>query len=95
MYKLVNSDALEALKTLDNESIDCVATSPPYWNLRDYNHKEQLGSEKCFTTYLNRLWHIFDEVKRVLKPSGTCWVNISDTYAGKNYHSNSVSRNRH
>jgi DNA modification methylase len=57
-----------------------VITSPPYWNLRDYNTPGQLGQEPTYTEYLDKLIAIFAEVKRVLKPTGTCWVNLGDTY---------------
>src|SRR5260370_20664402 len=58
-----------------------VMTSPPYWALRDYGVDGQLGLELSFEEYINKLCDIFDEVKRVLKTDGTCWVNIGDTYA--------------
>jgi site-specific DNA-methyltransferase (adenine-specific) len=57
-------------------------TSPPYWALRDYGVKGQLGLEPTFDEYINKLCNIFDEVKRVLRDDGTCWVNLGDTYFG-------------
>jgi site-specific DNA-methyltransferase (adenine-specific) len=78
--KIINGNSLDVLKTLPNNSIDCCITSPPYWGLRDYGHEEQLGSEKHFKDFINNLCNVFDEVKRVLKPSGTCFVNLGDTY---------------
>lgn len=78
--KIICGDALIELKKLPNESIDCVITSPPYWALRDYGIKEQLGLETTFQEYIFKLCDIFDEVRRVLKNEGTCWVNIGDTY---------------
>lgn len=81
MNKILNGDCLEVLKTLPDESIDCVMTSPPYWALRDYGVEGQLGLEPTFQEYINKLCDIFDEVKRVLKKEGTCWVNMGDTYA--------------
>ena len=83
---LYNWDAPTVLKTLPNSSIDCVVTSPPYWALRDYGVEGQLGLEPTFQEYLEKLWAIFDEVYRVLKPTGTCWVNLGDTYSqGKTF----------
>ncbi len=79
---ILNGDALTHLKELPNESIDCVMTSPPYWALRDYGVKGQLGLEPTFKLYIKHLCDIFDEVKRVLKKSGTCWVNLGDSYGG-------------
>ena len=78
--KIYQGDALEVLKTFTDESINCVMTSPPYWALRDYGNEKQLGLEKTFDEYINKLCDIFDEVKRVLRKDGTCWVNIGDTY---------------
>lgn len=77
---IIQGDCLEVLKTLDSESVNCVITSPPYWALRDYGVEGQLGHEKTFQEYINKLCNIFDEVKRVLKKDGTCWVNLGDTY---------------
>jgi len=81
---ILQGDALEQLKTLPDESIDCVMTSPPYWALRDYGVEGQLGLESTFEEYINKLCDIFDEVKRVLKKTGTCWVNLGDVYGGSN-----------
>jgi len=80
LNKIINGNSLEVLKTLPDNSIDCCITSPPYWGLRDYEHTEQLGSEEHFQTFIDNLCNIFDEVKRVLKPTGTCFVNLGDTY---------------
>lgn len=80
--EIIQGNSLEVLKTLPDESIDCCITSPPYYGLRDYGIEGQLGLEKTFQEYLDKLWQIFDEVKRVLKKSGTCWVVIGDSYSG-------------
>ena len=84
MYKdkIIQGNSLKVLKTLPDGFIDCVITSPPYWGLRDYENAEQLGSEEHFETFITNLCNIFDEVKRVLKPEGTCFVNLGDTYGG-------------
>ena len=75
-------DALEVLKTLPSESINCSMSSPPYWALRDYGVEGQLGLEKTFEEYINNLCDIYDQVKRVLKEDGCCFVNLGDTYCG-------------
>lgn len=136
MNKIIQGNALEVLKTLESESVNCVVTSPPYWSLRDYgtahweggnpncehieetkikdikgdwqrpsrieyNKKrqnikqiqenickkcgakrtdKQLGLEITFQEYIIKLCDIFDEIKRVLKKDGTCFVNLGDTY---------------
>ena len=61
--------------------MDCVITSPPYWQLRDYGYPDQWGLEKTFEEYLENLWKLMDEIKRILKDTGTVWINLGDTYA--------------
>lgn len=80
--KILIGNCIEKLKTLEDNSIDCCITSPPYWGLRDYGHEEQLGSEKHFKDFVINLSNVFDEVQRVLKPTGTCFINLGDTYGG-------------
>ena len=79
--KIIEGNCLTVLKTLPDNSVDCCITSPPYWGLRDYGHDEQLGGESDFKQFVINLANVFDEVKRVLKPTGTCFVNLGDTYA--------------
>lgn len=140
---ILQGDALQKLKELPSESINCVMTSPPYWSLRDYSTegiiwdglkdcehdfvvkeryihrgstdvensihgaiknenlkvdwktqdgfcnfckawKGQLGLEPTFDLYISHLCNIFDEVKRVLRKDGTCWINLGDTYSSGN-----------
>ncbi|HTO17368.1 MAG TPA: site-specific DNA-methyltransferase [Edaphocola sp.] len=80
--KIHNIDALTGLKKLEDESIDCIITSPPYYQLRDYGHPNQIGLENSFEEYIDKLVEIFNECKRVLKSDGTMWINIGDTYNG-------------
>ena len=75
-------DSLQVLKTLPENSVDCCVTSPPYYGLRDYGADGQIGREAAPEEYINRLVSVFHEVKRVLSPQGTCWLNIADTYCG-------------
>lgn len=134
---LYNSDCLEGLKQLPDDSIDCCITSPPYYALRDYETATweggdpdcdhvanpnatkkfgnpefnkgrpsreatkthgyyadicplcgaekvdyQVGIEPTVKDYIAKLQTIFEEVKRVLKPTGTCWVNLGDSFGG-------------
>ena len=75
-------DALTVLKTLPSESVNCCITSPPYFGaVRDYNVSGQLGHERTPDEYITKLVAVFGEVRRVLKPDGTLWINIGDTYA--------------
>jgi len=80
--KIICGDALETLKNFPNESINCCITSPPYYGLRDYHKKGQVGREATVEEYLNRLVAVFREVRRILKKDGTCFVVIGDSYAG-------------
>ena len=75
-------DALDVLRTMPDNSVDCCVTSPPYWGLRDYNVDWQLGQEDTPEAYIHALLAVFNEAQRVLKPAGTCFVNLGDTYAG-------------
>ena len=80
--KVLYGDALEKLKMLPDESINCCVTSPPYYALRDYGVEGQIGLEPSSEEYIQRLVAIFHEVYRVLRSDGTLWLNIADTYAG-------------
>ncbi len=79
---IIFGDALDSLKLLESDSVDTCITSPPYYNLRDYGKDGQIGLESTPEEYIERLVAVFREVRRVLKPDGTLWVNIADSYAG-------------
>lgn len=78
--RIIQGDALEALKTLPSESVDCCVTSPPYYGLRDYGMPGQIGLEASPKEYISKLVAVFEEVRRVLKPTGTLWLNLGDSY---------------
>jgi len=80
--QIIQGDTLEVLKTFPDECIDMSITSPPYWGLRDYGVEGQLGLEPDFNDFLKKMWAIYNEIKRVLKKDGTCWINFGDTYGG-------------
>jgi DNA modification methylase len=82
LNRVIHGNCLDELKKIPDNVIDCCITSPPYWGLRDYGHQDQLGKEENFEKFIQNLCAVFSEVKRVLKPTGTCFVNIGDTYAG-------------
>lgn len=79
---IYNEPCLETLKKMPNDFLDCVITSPPYWQLRDYGYEGQWGLEPTFQEYLEHLWEMMDEIYRVLKPMGTVWINLGDSYNG-------------
>lgn len=78
--RAVNSDASSALASLPSDSVDCCVTSPPYWALRDYGVDGQIGLESSPDQWCARLVAVFEEVRRVLKPSGTLWLNVGDCH---------------
>ena len=77
-------DAVGQLCTLDADSVHCCVTSPPYFGLRDYGVSGQIGQEATPEEYVSRLAEVFREVRRVLRPDGTLWLNIGDSYRNKN-----------
>ncbi len=77
-----HSDALTFLKTLPNESVNSIITSPPYFGQRDYGDDAQIGLEETAQEYIDALVEVFQEARRVLKEDGTFWLNIGDTYVG-------------
>lgn len=80
-YRILRGDALTLLRTLPDASIHCAVTSPPYFGLRDYGADGQIGLEATPEQYVARLVDVFREVRRVLRPDGTLWLNIGDSYA--------------
>lgn len=67
---------------MDEQSVQCCVTSPPYFGLRDYGVEGQIGLEATPEQYIARMVEVFREVKRVLRDDGTLWLNIGDSYAG-------------
>ena len=79
---LLHGDAAKVLTNIPASTIDCVMTSPPYWGKREYD-SGGIGREANREDYLRALEKVFAEVKRVLKPTGSFWLNIGDTYNDK------------
>ena len=77
---ILHGDIFDKIKEIPTNSIDCIITSPPYFGLRDYKIEGQIGLEPDFRRFLQVMQQVMDELRRVLKDSGTCWVNIGDTY---------------
>ncbi|HEY1064775.1 MAG TPA: site-specific DNA-methyltransferase, partial [Pirellulales bacterium] len=73
-------DARESLKAIASNSIDCCVTSPPYWGLRDYGIAGQIGAEMQLEDYIRNLTDVFAQVRRVLTPDGSLWLNVGDSY---------------
>jgi site-specific DNA-methyltransferase (adenine-specific) len=81
---IVHGDALQVLRRLPAQSVQCMITSPPYWGLRDYDVEDQLGLVETLPQYLNRLTETFAEARRVLKDDGVFWLNIGDAFTSGN-----------
>ena len=79
--KIYQESCLDTCKRIKDNSIDCVITSPPYWQLRDYGYEGQWGLEATFNEYLEHLWLLMDEIYRILKSDGTVWINLGDSYS--------------
>jgi DNA modification methylase len=80
--KLFCGDALEELSKLPSGLAHTCVTSPPYYQLRDYESNGQIGQEKTVDEYVDKLVSIFKETKRVLRTDATLWLNMDDSYSG-------------
>lgn len=81
---IFEGDALTVLRRIPSNTVRCVVTSPPYWGLRDYGIEDQIGLEQSMQQFIHRLVAVFSEIKRVLTPDGTLWLNIGDGYTSGN-----------
>ena len=93
MNNLLIGDCRNILPTLEAKSVQCVITSPPYYNLRDYGVSLQIGQEATYQEYIESLVDVFREVRRVLKDDGTVWLNLGDSYAGSG-HGGNLGKNK-
>ena len=78
--RIINADVLDGLAQLEDESVQMVCTSPPYWGLRDYGVEGQIGLEATPELFVAKMVEVFREVKRVLRKDGTLWLNLGDSY---------------
>jgi DNA methylase len=78
---ILTGDALTRLRELPGESVDCVVTSPPYFQLRDYGVPGQLGMEPTIGGWVADLRQVLREVARVLTPTGSLWLNLGDSFS--------------
>jgi DNA modification methylase len=79
--RIINADVMDGLAALEDASVHCVVTSPPYFGLRDYGVAGQIGLEDTVFEFVEKLVTVFAEVRRVLRPDGTLWLNLGDSYA--------------
>jgi len=80
-YELHIGDCIESMKKMDDQSVHCCVTSPPYFGLRDYGVDGQIGLETTPDEFVQALMAVFREVRRVLRDDGTLWLNLGDSYA--------------
>ena len=80
MNQFLVGDALEIARTLPSEVVDTIVTSPPYYLQRDYGSPDQIGQEASPAAYVARLAELFEELLRVVKPTGSLWMVIGDKY---------------
>lgn len=80
---ILTGDAFQLISRLEEDSIDSIVTSPPYWGLRDNKHQQQLGWKEPYEVYIDRLVSLFDLARRPLKPEGTVWLNLGEKWASK------------
>lgn len=81
---IANANCFDYVKTIDDNIVDTLVTSPPYFNLRDYHVDGQLGLESTVADYINNLCLLFDLIKPKLKNTGTIWVNLGDKRSSDN-----------
>lgn len=82
--RIINADVFAGLSQLEDESVQCCVTSPPYFSLRDYGMPGQIGLENTPDEFVAKLVAVFREVRRVLSKDGVLFVNLGDSYAGHN-----------
>lgn len=92
--KLLEGDVREQLRTLDAESVQCVVTSPPYWQLRSYGGDGEIGAERAPSDYGDALVSVFREVRRAMFPAGNLWLNLGDSYAAAGKGGGGIARER-
>ena len=78
--QIILGDARAKLLEIPDETFHACITSPPYWGMRDYGHDGQIGAEDDIQEYVKSLVSCFREVRRVLRPDGTFWLNMANTY---------------
>ena len=93
--QIVQGDCVEVIKTFPEESIDMVMFSPPYWGLRDYGVKGQIGIENHPNQYIAKMVGVCKELRRVLKKSGSMYIVLGDTYYGGGAHHSPKSMGKH
>ncbi len=93
--ELYCGEVQKVLADMPDESVQCIVTSPPYFGLRDYGMKGQIGLEETPEEYIQRLVEVFRELRRVLATDGIAWLNLGDSYWGGKGRSGAGSAKTH
>lgn len=88
--QIYNESCMDTIERMPDGFLDSVITSPPYWQLRDYGYDLQWGLEPTYEEYLQNLWSMMEALHRVLKSTGTVWINLGDTYGKQSQHHKSL-----
>lgn len=78
--KIIIGDSRKMIEVEDN-SVDLIVTSPPYWHIKDYEIKGQIGYGQSLHEYLKDLYRVWKECYRILKPGRRLCINIGDQFA--------------
>ena len=76
IYHRVHFKSSEKMEEVKKESVQCVVTSPPYWDLKNYNVDGQIGYKESYEEYHSRLETVWKECYRILKKDGSFWINV-------------------
>ncbi|WP_410596262.1 DNA-methyltransferase [Amycolatopsis sp. lyj-23] len=79
--RILVGDVRERLAELPDASVDCILTSPPYWNMRSYGHQDQIGAEPDVEAWAEEIAGVCDQLARVLVPTGSLHLNLGDGYS--------------
>ncbi len=79
-WHLYQGDSKYLLELFPEKSVDCVVTSPPYFSQRDYEVDGQIGMEPTIEEYVTSIRTTFKGINHILKPTGTVFLNLADTY---------------
>jgi site-specific DNA-methyltransferase (cytosine-N4-specific) len=81
---ILHGDTRDVINELPDNFYSSCITSPPYWGKRDYGYEGQIGAEESLGEYVEDLVKVFRVLKKKLKPDGTFWLNIGDSYTSGN-----------
>ena len=77
---IIEGDAEKSLSDMPDRFVDCCISSPPYFRLRDYGVDGQIGMESTVNEYIQKLKGVYQQVLRIMKDTGTCFINLGDCY---------------